>query len=245
MPSLALFLKKACRCLFKKELSFTDNRLCSSPRFQQFSLISDQFLNTFHGCYRDGTDSMDPRVRLDCRWFAGFYFILRLVLFAVFAFMPSWYHQYFAQLLVCVVALLLIVVLRPYKNDLYNTFDTLIFMNLATLSAISMYNFHMTVVENTTEKWTFIIQHLLIYYPLVHIVLYILWRRLFSRKTKQENQHLPAIEGEGGNDDMRERDLEFSQHVDTNGEQKPLLQQRGYGTITRSVVAINVKHSTV
>lgn len=80
IPSLILLTKKLYKVVSRKDLDFP--AFCSpGPRL-------DQFLNAFHGCYKDGTGGNGDN-NVDCRWFAAFYFLLRLILFLVFAFTPS------------------------------------------------------------------------------------------------------------------------------------------------------------
>ena len=238
LPSVVLLLKKIYKYCFKKEMSFSDG-FCKCECFHQSSLIVDQFLNSFHGCYKDGTDSTQG-MNIDCRWFAGFYFLLRFILFTVFAFTPSWSLQYVTQQLVCIVALLMVVILRPYKRDLFNIFDALIFANLATLSALSMYNFHVTITEDHTDLWPFVLQYILIFSPLL-IIVYIVWRKCRSlRKEEKTTKQMEEVV-DPDDDSKREFDLEFSQYIDGG----LLQEQGGYGTVTHSVVTVPELHPAI
>lgn len=81
------------------------------------------------------------------------------------------------------MALVVILLFRPYKKDLFNIFDAFIFANLATLSGLSLYNFHVTITEAHTDLWAFILQYILIFAPLLSFV-YIVWIKCWSKMNK-------------------------------------------------------------
>ena len=141
----------------------------------------NQFLNTFHGCYKDGTgEGDDSDNKHDCRWFAGLYFILRVVLLAIYAFTYDWVVQTVLQLIVSVGALLMFVIFRPYKNDFYNKVDPLFFGCIIVLCTLSLQNYYASVVETTLPAWTFVVRYILLIVPLIYIsvvVIYHLWSR--------------------------------------------------------------------
>lgn len=125
------------------------------------------FLNEFHGCYKDGTEG-----GLDCRWFAGLYFILRLLLFAVYSLTTFWYQQYTVQVALFIIAAFLFAVLRPYRVDWVNNLDTTMFLVLALISSLSMYHIMLTWIDQTLVAWVFAIQYILILVPLVYCISY-------------------------------------------------------------------------
>lgn len=164
-PSLVLLIKKLYKALLHRDLDF--------PAFFIPGPSLDQFLNAFHGCYKDGTGG-SANNNIDCRWFAALYFVLRLILFLVFAFTPYWFLQYVVQQLVCLAALLIVVIFRPYKNPLFNIVDACIFANLAAISALSMYNFHLSSTGSQLYAWSFAVQYILIFLPLVYMGGYVI-----------------------------------------------------------------------
>jgi len=170
--------------------------LCRKALHKEVDLFNpgptlDQFLCAFHGCYKDGTGGGADN-NIDCRWFAGLYFLLRLILFLVFAFTPTWFLQYIIQQMVCIIALLFFVIFRPYKNQLFNIVDACIFANLTAILSFSMYNFYFTRTRSVFNLWSFVIQYILIFLPLLYMIvymLYILWRKyshVFFRKKSME-----------------------------------------------------------
>ena len=178
LPSLIHQVRKIYAKVFHKDLELPAP--CHPP------LLLHQFLDAFHGCYKDGTggggEGSVAGNDTDCRWFAGLYFALRLIIFLVFAVTPNWFLQYVVQQLVCLVALLLFAVLRPYKNPFFNAVDVCIFANLAAISTLSMLNFHATTTGREPSRWSWGVQFLLIFLPLIYMVCYVLyvaWKKLF------------------------------------------------------------------
>ena len=136
-----------------------------------------QFLDAFQGCYKDGTEERGSEY--DLRWFAGFYFINRIILFAIFAFTPQWITQYLLQQLVFTSVFLLFALFRPYKEDFYNKVDSAIFAILAAINALTMYNYYFSFSEISLSKWAFGFQYFLIFCPLIYMIVYMtfkLWK---------------------------------------------------------------------
>ena len=76
------------------------------------------FMDTFQGCYRE-----TPR---DCRYFAGFYLFLRCINLIMYSVTKN--PTYFSlAAFVVLIALLLVAILKPYKQLKRNTIDIIIF----------------------------------------------------------------------------------------------------------------------
>ncbi len=145
-------------------------------------IIPIPLLDTFQSSFKD-----------NCRFFAGFYFVYRL--FALLSYTYSYTLLFFYT----VVELQLIVMLavhaaaQPYKLRWHNIVDSLIFMNLALINGITIFNYQRVLdgknLNNVKGNYTYIalsFQTLLIYLPLVYIVLYfsvILFRKCKDRLT--------------------------------------------------------------
>jgi hypothetical protein len=125
-------------------------------------------LDEFHGCYKDGSDET-----FDCRWFAGFYFMLRLGSFAIYTATPSWESQYIIQALYFLIIGCLFAIIRPYKKDWINTLDTVFFILLSAISSISLYNLMQTWNGSSNlNKTVFVFQYILIIIPLFYCIGY-------------------------------------------------------------------------
>lgn len=88
-------------------------------------------LDTFHGYYKDGTD--DSR---DYRWFPSMFFLGRIVLFALHAYIQT-VNFYLILSLVCSLLSGLLLIFKPYKAkfSVYNTVSVLIYLSMAVLYA--------------------------------------------------------------------------------------------------------------
>ena len=163
LPPLILFYPTLLRII--ERLSFWRlrlGRLYPSPKFQAF-------LDEFHGCYKDGSNG-----GIDCRWFASFYFCLRIVLYAVYSIATTWYIQYAVQLILFLGSALLVALFQPYRRSWINQVDITIFLILATVISLSQYNLLTLWVGSKShlETWPYIIQYVLILLPLVYCVCY-------------------------------------------------------------------------
>ena len=135
------------------------------PRFQQF-------LSAFQGCYKDGTGEGENKH--DFRWFAGFYFLLRLIMLLVFAFTPDWFMQFIVQQLLFMSASFFVIIFRPYKNDLFNKVDAIIFGVLAAIGTLTMYNYYLTLLQAGLSITAFTLQYILVFCPLIYMLVYVL-----------------------------------------------------------------------
>ena len=77
----------------------------------------DEFVNTFQQYYKDGSNG-----EWDCRWFAGFYLILRAAVFLTYALSLS---ATSSVLLICVMIIgaVVFLIVEPY-NEEYSAFNT-------------------------------------------------------------------------------------------------------------------------
>ena len=147
-------------------------KLYPTPKLQAF-------LDEFHGCYKDGSDG-----GLDCRWFASLYFCLRIALFVVYSVIPSWHEQYIAQILIFLCTVLMIAVIRPYREEWINNIDVTMFLTLASITALSQYNLQLTRTGQDVNTLAFAIQYILIVMPLLYCIGYyctLMWSRTKSR----------------------------------------------------------------
>ena len=77
------------------------------------------FMDIFHGCYKNGTDGTK-----DCRYFAAFHFLFRILIM-----FPIDNQSYSSMKLVVVPVMLgfLTALFRPYRNNVYNMWDSFCF----------------------------------------------------------------------------------------------------------------------
>ena len=86
------------------------------------------FIDAFQGHYKDGTDSGTR----DCRWFAGIYFLGRImILFAIFGVVKNGVCYTLAGFSYMAIGML-IILLQPFKSTKVNTYHTLLPFTMAT-----------------------------------------------------------------------------------------------------------------
>ena len=110
------------------------HKLLSSLHFRKEILIS--LCDVFTGPYKNGSD--DTR---DYRCFAGFYFVLRIIILCLY-FIPYKFSGQFI-VLYCQIALFalfggMFMIFRPYKINLQNFSNLIIFLFLMAASAITL-----------------------------------------------------------------------------------------------------------
>ena len=89
------------------------------------------FMDSFQGCYKDGTNGTR-----DCRYFAGVYFLLRILLFLTFGMTLTVLFYSIATILFILMGIVIIIV-RPYNDQykVYNKVDAIMVLNQALITA--------------------------------------------------------------------------------------------------------------
>ena len=127
------------------------------------------FLNSFHHCYKDGTNGTH-----DCRYFAALYFVFRVLLMATYS-ASTWMEQYVLQQIICTGCILLFAIIRPYKNPYYNLIDTAMFSILAIINVLVMYNLYLEAANLQLSASAYYCLCILIFIPLLYIVCYVFY----------------------------------------------------------------------
>ena len=126
------------------------------------------FLDTFQGCYRN-----------KMRFFAGLYFLFRLIINVSYILTGNSIQQFIVQQIICTIFIVLVALCQPYTEDkkIFNYIDTLIFTNLALLNALSLYLyiFSQAYPEERLPTLVFVIQYVLLFLPLLYMIAYILY----------------------------------------------------------------------
>ena len=135
------------------------------------------FLDEFHGCYRDGSSG-----GIDCRWFSSLYFILRVVLIAMYTSTETWELQYTVQILFYLSAAFLFAFIRPYRKDWINSVDMSMFLLLAAISTISFFNLMKTWIGKSPSDFAMFVQCVLVAIPLIYCVCYCSFLFLYNSK---------------------------------------------------------------
>ena len=132
------------------------------------------FVETFQGCYKDGTNGTR-----DCRYFAGLYFVLRIAVLLSFTTVPS---IIIGSGLLYWCTTVLFALVKPYKVPLYNVIDTFIFALLGTISTLIAFHVIKILFTGHPSTTMLILTDVIYTLPLLYFVLFtVCW--LLNRKT--------------------------------------------------------------
>lgn len=126
--------------------------------------------------FRPFFDSFQSSFKDNCRFFAGLYFMYRLLTLFSFAYFHNLNSFYLMEQAQLVLILTIHTIVQPYKKRWHNIIDGLIFMVLAIINAMTLFNYkHATElldyqkVIHTISK----VQTTLLYIPLFYMCIYI------------------------------------------------------------------------
>ena len=134
----------------------------------------------------------------DYRWMAGWYFMLRLALFATFIISTEFMVQLVVQQLLCVLGVIMSVSLRPYRLWLHNRIDACVFLLLASINTLSMYQYHWTSTDKKLSRWAFIVQYSIAFIPAAMMAGYFFIKLRLNWMKK--GLALPAVGADFGNE---------------------------------------------
>ena len=126
----------------------------------------------FNGCFKSSFEG-----KIDYRYFAGIYLILRIIVVSLYL-IHDVEVLLVCQITVAVVAASLFMTLRPYRKDIFNTIDGLLFLYLAFLSGLSASGYAAICYKG------------LLYVPLIIVLVYILFRigQMFVAVSRSRNK---------------------------------------------------------
>jgi len=179
----------------------------------------DQLLLEFYGSFKDNR-----------RFYAGFFFFYRLILYATLAFTTSLTFQYSFQQGLLGSFLLLYSIFQPYGKlfSSANILDALIFFNLSLINAVSVYNYYSVIDIQGESRLAVRLQLILIYLPLIYVLYrFIIWlRKIYSdapqenhnhqRNQRQQIDHQPNEAGDHESVDLEEdRERDRQQYLES------------------------------
>ena len=129
------------------------------------------FLDAFQGCYKNGTAGSPER-----RYFAGFYFVFRIIIVFVTSFGYTTIPES-TTILIAVNAsfLCIIAVFQPYKNGFYNFLDALIFLILTATNSNILYSFGYSQIHGELPNAIWPITYTFLLLPTVYMIIYIFY----------------------------------------------------------------------
>ena len=125
-------------------------------------LVPIQLLDCFQSSFRD-----------DVRFFAGFYFLYRVIVQAAFSYSRSLSEFYCILEVFLIVVLTLHAIVQPYKKRKHNMVDLLLLATLSVINVFSLLIYHKASLERPNSRFvifSFSIQVVLIYLPLVCLI---------------------------------------------------------------------------
>ena len=169
------------------------------------------FVDVFQGCYKNGTNGTR-----DCRYFAGLYLALRIVLlYALYGGNIFSMYDEMVSVVCLFIASLLFLLFRPYKDNFWlSVWDSTVLSLFAFSLFCNMYTRYIASVPIEIVGALAIV-------PLIYFVIFVAYKLLTWMKISQmcTNQHTnhPTLE-------PQEPDrLLHPEEYESDGEHKPLL----------------------
>ena len=181
-------------------------------------------LDSFQSCYKD-----------NMRFFAGLYFLYRMVILFIYAITRSYSAYYTSVTGALLVILLVHTICQPYVKRVHNIIDALLIANLILISSFSFYNYHINHylkgVQHSTTTFPAVLQLVLIYLPLIVLGMYILvilcknavkcastTDKLVPERANKLRELIRSISTENKDDDSNEVELTHDQLMDEDVE---------------------------
>ena len=125
----------------------------------------DTFVDTFQKYYKDGSNST-----WDCRWFAGFFILLKSTGYVVYSLSPGPMFFIFATFLYAIGAAVVVLV-EPYKEEysVYNAVSANLLLWQALMSTSLSYQ-NMAGILSPEESDYFLITSILCLFPIAYII---------------------------------------------------------------------------
>ena len=145
-------------------------------------LFPMELLDSFQSCFKPNR-----------RYFAGLYFLYRIMTLLVYTATSTLTQFYTLLTLGMILVITVHSIAQPYKVLWHNILDAFIFANIMAVNALTLYSFHILRVGNDNSSRSIntalSVQLLLMYLPLIYIVM------LLARKIYVEvKRRYPAME---------------------------------------------------
>ena len=151
--------------------------------------ILDKFIHIFQKYYKDGSNGT-----WDCRWFAGFFIIIKSLAYFTYSYSLSNISYIFIVILF-ISAAAIIVILEPYKEEYiqFNVISANLFLWEALLFTSALYTNQVHILQSGLDDH-FVSAAILSLFPLVYIIVVIihhLIRRFRGEKGDELTSSLP------------------------------------------------------
>ena len=157
---------------------------------RRFNLIKIKpFLDQFHACYKD-----------EYRWMCGFYFLNRLIYFAIIIDPTTTEVNSYPYIRYLSVAVAIIhCLIQPYKNKSLNIADAVILSNIASLSLIhnikdiKFFGFDVKTMNTIRLTVTYILLYIPALYLLILLIIFSFQKSSKLRKAKMKLEHCCCV----------------------------------------------------
>ena len=135
------------------------------------SLALKTFVDAFQGCYKDGTDGTPDR-----RFFAGIYFLFRILIFTMYTFSDDKYIVFNYSSIVYMIATLCFIILQPYKQNFYNCLDATFMTLLAIISHQITYSIFNDIAVHYLPPYGWPLVYILMFIPSLYMVGFLVYK---------------------------------------------------------------------
>ena len=142
------------------------------------------FMDAFQGCYKDGKDGGPDR-----RYFAGIYFIFRLVIFGIFDLADTIPFAYTSLITAFVIFGVITAVVQPYKKPFFTYLDIFFFNLLAMIIALQYLALFLRKETDSLPVCILSLTFTLIFIPFMYVCLFVFYW-VFRRAPKCAKQKL-------------------------------------------------------
>ena len=205
IPSLYILLYP-CKSLHK--CNFLNLRIMLLPK---------EVTKIFHHSFKDGT----KEGTLDCRWFAGVYLLIRIMI----ALSVNFKGTRNEQILISILGMLLVSIFQPHTRTVFNCMDSLLFGGLA-----------MILLLWPAGQSKNIAQVLIFFLPLLVLLLFV-FCKMIKKLTTGGKLKACYLFFQG----IRFRELSARSTTATDQEQKPLLDKDNSPAATVSYTVVDIK----
>ena len=211
-PILYIFLHP-CKLLHK----------CNFPMLRM-TLLPHEITKIFHQSFKDGTQEGT----LDCRWFAGIYLLIRVIIEVSVCFRSTWY----IQTLTSIIGVLLVAIFQPHTYTMFNRLDSVLFGGLAVI-----------IIFWPAGQSQHIAKILIFFIPLFVILIFVGWK-LFQKFTIGGKLKMCYYSCYHHFQGIKFRELQLCikngrRSANSTQERRPLLDKANSPDVPYTVVEIN------
>ena len=128
--------------------------------------------------------------RSDYQWIPSIYFFLRIFLLVIYLSVVRFLVRFVLQQIVCLLGVLIFIFIAPYPKNWNNKLDAFLFLVLAFINTLSMYQYYLASRAEPLNAYVFALQYILIFIPFVWMTGYITWYFVKHCKCKGDRVHI-------------------------------------------------------